>query len=55
MTVIRQGIKTQNMKREVRKIRAAARKIAASKASSRRFLISTGIYSATGRLNPQYR
>jgi hypothetical protein len=55
MTIIKQGIKTQDVKREVRKIRARARKISASKASARRFLISTGIYSASGRLNPQYR
>lgn len=55
MTTIKQGIKTQDMKREVREIRATARKIAASKASARRFLISTGIYSSTGQLKPQYR
>lgn len=55
MTIIKQGIKTQDMKREVREIRKTARKIAASKQAARRFLISTGIYSATGQLNPQYR
>jgi hypothetical protein len=55
MTIITQGIKTQDMKREVRELRKTARKIAASKQSARRFLISTGIYSASGQLKPQYR
>jgi hypothetical protein len=55
MTIIRQGIKTQDMKREVREIRKTARKIAASRQSARRFLISTGIYSASGQLSRQYR
>lgn len=55
MTIIKQGIKTQDMKREVREIRETARKIAASKESARRFLISTGMYSANGQIKPQYR
>lgn len=55
MTIIKQGIKTQDMKREVREIRETARKIAASKESARRFLLSTGIYSANGQLKPQFR
>jgi hypothetical protein len=55
MTIIKQGIQTQDIKREVREIRKTARKIAASKQSARRFLISTGIYSPTGQLKPQYR
>jgi hypothetical protein len=55
MTIIKQGIQTQDIKREVREIRKTARKIAASKQSARRFLISTGIYSAAGQLKPQYR
>ena len=55
MTIIKQGIKTQDVKREIRGIRATARKIAASKASARRFLISTGMYSTSGQIKPQYR
>ena len=55
MTTIKQGIKTQDVKREVRDIRETARKIAASKGSARRFLLSTGIYSANGQIKPQYR
>ncbi len=55
MTIIKQDIKTQDMKREVRDIRETARKISASKESARRFLVSTGIYSANGQLKPQFR
>ena len=55
MTIIKQGIKTQDVKREVRDIRAAAQKIAASKDSARRFLLATGMYSPNGRIKPQYR
>ena len=55
MTIIKQGIKTQDVKREVREIRDTARKIAATKAAARRFLISTGMYSASGQIKPQYR
>jgi hypothetical protein len=55
MTIIKQGIKTQDLKREVREIRKTARKIAASKQSARRFLISTGMYCANGQIKPQYR
>jgi len=55
MTIIKQGINTQDMKREVREIRETARKISASKKSARRFLVSTGIYSANGQLKPQFR
>ena len=55
MTIIKQDIKTQDMKREVREIRETARKIAASKEAARHFLISTGMYSADGQIKPQYR
>ena len=55
MTIIKQDIKTQDMKREVREIRETARKIAASKETARHFLISTGMYSADGQIKPQYR
>jgi hypothetical protein len=55
MTTIRQGINTQDMKREVRELRKTARKVAASRQSALRFLISTGMYSANGQIKPQYR
>jgi hypothetical protein len=55
MTIIKQGIKTLDIKREVRELRKTARKIAASKQSARRFLISTGMYSADGQIKPEYR
>lgn len=55
MTTIKQAIKTQDVKREVREIRVAVQRIAASKSSARRFLMSTGIYSTNGRIKPQYR
>jgi len=55
MTIIKQRIKGQDMKREVREIRETARKIAASKDSARRFLVSIGMYSANGQIKPQYR
>lgn len=55
MTIIKQGIKKQDVKREIRQLRATARKVAASKASARHFLISIGMYSPNGRIKPQYR
>ncbi len=55
MTVIKQGIKTLDMKGEVRGIRKSAQKIAVSKAGARRFLVATGIYSASGEINPKFR
>jgi hypothetical protein len=55
MTVIKQNLQTQDVKREVRIIRAAARKIAANKDSARRFLLATGMYSLNGQIKPQYR
>lgn len=55
MTIIKQGIKTQDVKREVRDIRDTARKIAASKDAARRFLVATGMYSTNGQIKPQYR
>ena len=55
MTTIKQGIKTQNVKREVRDIQVTARKIAASKTAARNFLLSTGMYSTNGQIKPQYR
>jgi len=47
--------KAQDMKRELRQLRQTARKIAATKESARRFLLSTGLYSANGQIKPQFR
>jgi len=55
MTIISQSIKTQDTKREIRQIRETACKIADSKQASHDFLIATGMYSANGRIKPQYR
>ena len=55
MTVIKHSIKTLDVKQEVRELRAAARKVASSKESARLFLISTGMYTSSGQLKPQFR
>ena len=55
MTTIKQGIKTSDLKEEVRQIRETAQKMAVSKESARRFLVSTGVYSANGQLKPAFR
>lgn len=55
MTIIKQGIKTQNLRQEVQQLRATAKRLAATKESARRFLISTGMYSTNGEIKPQYR
>ena len=46
---------TKQIKREVRQMRATIKKIASSPESARRFLISTGMYTCTGKLKPQFR
>jgi hypothetical protein len=55
MTTIKQGIKSSNLKQEVRQIRETAQKAAVSKGSARRFLVSTGVYSSSGQLKPAFR
>ena len=40
---------------EVRQLQAAGKRIAANKKSILRFLAATGMYSATGKLKPQFR
>ena len=46
---------SNNVKREVQLIRKAGRKVTATKKAARRFLISTGIYTAQGELQQQFR
>lgn len=55
MTTIKQGIKSNSLKQEVRQIRETAQKAAVSKDSARRFLVSTGVYNSSGQLKPQFR
>ena len=55
MTIIKQAIKATSVKREVRDLRETTRRISASKDTARRFLMSTGMYSAKGQLKPQFR
>jgi hypothetical protein len=40
---------------EVRQLRAAGKRIAADKKSILRILAATGMYTATGKLKPQFR
>jgi hypothetical protein len=44
----------RDVKAEVRQIREASEKITASKEAARRFLASTKMYTAHGRLKPQF-
>ena len=55
MTIIKNNIRALDVKQEVRQIREAARKVASSKESARLFLISTGMYTSSGQLKPQFR
>jgi len=55
MTIIKNNVTAQNVKREVRQMREAARKVSASKESALQFLVSTGMYTAQGQLKPQFR
>jgi hypothetical protein len=44
-----------DIKAEVRRLRAAARKATSSKKAAIRFLASTGMYTASGKLKPRFR
>ena len=55
MTILSQSTKTKAIKKEVRKIRAMARKITASKARSLSYLEATGMYTASGQIKPEFR
>ena len=55
MTTLKQHESARDIQRETRSLKATARKLAASKAAARRFLLSTGIYSASGQLKPEFR
>jgi hypothetical protein len=55
MTTIKHNIDTASLKTEVRQIRKAAQKVAASKATAIRFLESTGMHDSDGQLKPRFR
>jgi len=55
MTIVHHNAKSANLKAEIRQIRETAKKVASSKESAIRFLHSTGMYAANGRLKPQFR
>jgi hypothetical protein len=44
-----------DVKVEIRRMRQAAKKATASKRAAIRFLVSTGMYTAGGKLKPQFR
>jgi len=53
--MVKHPVKRKSIKQEVQQMRRTAQKVAASKESARRFLISTGVYTATGQLKPAFR
>jgi hypothetical protein len=55
LNTFKQSIKRKSVRQQVQKIHRAAQKIASSKEEARRFLISTGVYSGTGQLKPDFR
>lgn len=55
MTKITHQPQTTDIKQEIRQLREAARKIASTKETARKFLISTGMYTTAGQLKPQFR
>jgi len=42
-------------KAEARKLRRTGKRITASRTASMRLLLATGMYTATGKLKPQFR
>ena len=55
MTIIMSNSGTLNLKKEIRGLHRTAKRIVASKKSALRFLVSTGMYTPSGRLKKQYR
>ena len=55
MAIIKITIKPREEKREVRDVRVTTRKIAATRQTPVDFLVSTGMYTANGRLKPEFR
>lgn len=45
----------QSTAEEIRQMREAGRRIAASKTTARRFLASIGMHQSNGQLKPQFR
>ena len=44
-----------NIKDEIRRVRAAAKKATSSRKAAIRFLASTGMYTTSGKLKPRFR
>jgi hypothetical protein len=55
MAIIKINIKSREVKTEVRDARVNARKFANGRQTASDFLVSTGMYTANGRLKPQFR
>jgi hypothetical protein len=52
---IRPALTTNGVDAEIARLHERVRKICASKKAAARFLASTGMYSASGRLKPRFR
>jgi hypothetical protein len=55
MTTIKQPVSTIDIQAEIRGIRETVKKICSSREAARKFLASTGMYTAAGQLKPQFR
>jgi len=55
MTTVYHSTQKISVKKEVRQIQKTAEKVAVSKDSARRFLMSTGVYATNGKLKAQFR
>jgi hypothetical protein len=55
-TISSNGVRSdKSVEAEVRQMHATAKRIASNKKSARRFLVSLGMYTATGKLKRQFR
>jgi len=58
MTAIKEQtspIPTKDIQEEIRRLRDAARRVTASPDLARKFLASTGMYTSSGKIKPQFR
>jgi hypothetical protein len=54
-TILTKPARSNGIQAEVRQMRAAGKRIAASRKSILRFLAATGMYTSKGELKPQFR
>ena len=54
-TIMSKKVGPNGVQAEVRQMRAAGKRIGASRKSILRFLAATGMYTAAGQLRPQFR